>query len=80
MSQLSGVDCTYYTSTYGKSFLECSPLLVLWLVLAQPEHSRCLVYQMFCKKYVCLSGEIVSDFIGCVIEQREESDANCINA
>ena len=32
------------------------------------------------KKYVCLSGEIVTEFIGRVIEQREEFDANGINA
>ena len=71
-------ECSTFTSciisTYGKSIMECSPLTVLWLVLAQPEHSHCLVYQIFGKKYVCLSGEIV------VIEQREEFDTDAINA
>ena len=50
--------CNTFTSciisTYRKSFLEISPLLFLWLVLAQPEHSHCLVYQMFGNKYMCV--------------------------
>ena len=49
--------------------MECSPLLVLWLVLAQPENNS--IYLMFDKKYVCLSGEILGVFISWVMEQRK---------
>ena len=49
---------TSISENYSKSFVECSPLLVLWLVLAQPENTS--IYQMFGKKYVFLSGEILN--------------------
>ena len=42
-------------STYCKSFVECTPLVVLWLSEVQLECS--FVYQMFGKKYVFLSGD-----------------------
>ena len=48
-------------STYCKSFVECTPLVVLWLSEVQVECS--FVYQMFGKKYVFLSGDDLSIFI-----------------
>ena len=64
------------SDTYSKSFVECSPLLVLWLVLSQ--HGNCSVFQMFGKKYVFLGGEILSLFISWVLEQRKEFDTHGI--
>ena len=67
---------TTISETYSKSFVECSPLLVLWIVLAQPENIS--IYQMFGKKYVCLSGEILSVFISWVMDQRKAFDIHDI--
>ena len=48
-------------STFCKSFVECTPLVVLWLSEVQLESS--FVYQMFGKKNVFLSGDDLSIFI-----------------
>ena len=44
--------------------------------MAQPENTS--IYQMFGKKYVCLSGEILSVFISWVMDQRKAFDIHGI--
>ena len=61
-------------STYCKSFVECTPLVVLWLTEVQLECS--FLYQTFGKKFVFLSGDDLSLFITSVKELRDEYRTN----
>ena len=63
-------------STYYKSFMECTPLVVLWLTEVQLECS--FLYQIFGKKYVFLSGDNLSFFITWVNELGYEYRTNGI--
>ena len=63
-------ECFEFISTivsiYCKSFAESTPLVVLWLTEVQLEcifYIFYILYQMFDKKYVFLSGDVLSIFI-----------------
>ena len=64
-------------STHSKSLIECSQLVVLWLSEAQLD--PWLVYLIFGRKYVYLSNENLTVFIGWVVEQRNAFDTSGID-
>ena len=61
LDQCTGFINTVLT-TYSKSFIECSPLVVLWLSEAQLD--PWFVYLIFGRNYVYLSNDNLTVFIG----------------
>ena len=63
-------------NSYSKRFVECTPLVVLWLSEIQLETG--LMYQMFGKKYAFLTSDDLKNFITWIRELRNVYDTNGI--
>ena len=63
-------------NTHSKRFVECTPLVVLWLSEVQLETG--LMYQMFGKKYAFLTSDDLKNFITWIRELRNVYDTNGI--
>ena len=61
-------------STYSKSFIECNQQIALWL--SEVQLDPWLVYLIFGRKYVYLSNDNLTVFIGWIVEQRDAFDTS----